>query len=350
MSNYATIITEAMVLVVDTLNGEDVKFFKDDANFDQAVKFIKEGRPQKVFDLDVKTVVSKFFTFGSADKSVSVRIENGVGKIILHDFSDMEAPLSDAIIKKITTMASQGFDCKPMVNFLSNLYRNPSETAIAELYLFIEACNLPITEDGHFIAYKIVRNDYMDIYTGKMDNSVGKVLEMPRGLVDADRQNTCSRGLHFCSKEYLNAYGSSRRDADRCMLVKINPADVVAIPSDYNNAKGRTWKYEVVSEVEAGWRATLPQKDYTDSAVVDKRGAVIASPAVSAWVAPAPAVQKKLLSFDQIADLVDGSDFYYSVSNEQWYEAGDEVGRKHVKTNLGVEYEDLDTYQEGIDW
>lgn len=33
------------------------------------------------------------------------------------------------------------------------------------------------------------------------------------------------------------------------MLVKINPADVVSIPRDYNNTKGRCWTYEVVDEI-----------------------------------------------------------------------------------------------------
>jgi hypothetical protein len=32
--------------------------------------------------------------------------------------------------------------------------------------------------------------------------------------------------------------------------VKINPADVVSIPSDYNNMKGRASRYEVLREVE----------------------------------------------------------------------------------------------------
>jgi hypothetical protein len=32
------------------------------------------------------------------------------------------------------------------------------------------------------------------------------------------------------------------------MIVKINPADVVSIPSDYHNAKGRACRYEVIGE------------------------------------------------------------------------------------------------------
>jgi acyl carrier protein len=123
----------------------------------------------------------------------------------------------------------------------------------------------------------MVKSDYMDIHSGTVRNQIGDAPAMPRAMVDADRNRTCSQGLHFCSKSYLTSFGSSRRDSDRCMLVKINPADVVAIPADYNNAKGRAWTYEVVGEVEAGWRNTLPQKDYTDKAVVSAKGVEIES-------------------------------------------------------------------------
>lgn len=34
------------------------------------------------------------------------------------------------------------------------------------------------------------------------------------------------------------------------MAVKVDPANVVAIPSDYGNQKGRAWTYEVIAHVE----------------------------------------------------------------------------------------------------
>ena len=35
------------------------------------------------------------------------------------------------------------------------------------------------------------------------------------------------------------------------MILKINPADVVSIPSDYNNSKGRACRYEVIGEIDS---------------------------------------------------------------------------------------------------
>jgi hypothetical protein len=153
--------------------------------------------------------------------------------------------IKGSVVQRILAMIREGFDPQPMVRFLQNLMANPSKRAVDELYGFLESTALPITEDGCFLAYKKVNDNYRDFYTGTMDNSVGTVVEMPRNQVDDERGRTCSYGLHFCSLSYLPHYHGGH---GRVMIVKINPADVVSIPSDYNNAKGRACRYEVIGE------------------------------------------------------------------------------------------------------
>jgi hypothetical protein len=271
---YVHIVTDSSVMVLNSETGNQVKFYAGTSQYDRAVEMLQDGNPEDVFDLDAKSVVTKFFEFEADDDygDVRVTIEDGEGFITLANYDDMKVSLHPAILARIMKMNEQGFSAQPLVNFIANLYANPSKSAVDELYLFIEQNELPITEDGCFIAYKIVQNDYKDIYSRTMSNKVGEIVSMPRHMVDDKRENTCSKGLHFCSKEYLNHYGSSTRTNDRCMLVKINPADVVSIPFDYNNAKGRTWQYEVVGEVSTGWRNTLPTTDYTSKAVVSNTG------------------------------------------------------------------------------
>jgi hypothetical protein len=67
---------------------------------------------------------------------------------------------------------------------------------------------------------------------------------MDRNQVNDDARQTCSAGLHFCSEGYLRNFGGAR-----VMILKINPRDVVSIPTDYDNSKGRACRYEVVGEV-----------------------------------------------------------------------------------------------------
>ena len=150
----------------------------------------------------------------------------------------------NSLSTRMITMLQEGFPIEPMALFMENLMLNPSYRSVQELYGFLEKNNLPITPDGHFLAYKKVRDNFMDCHSGTMDNSVGKVVEMERNLVDDDKDRTCSRGLHFCSEDYLNHFGGQR-----IVIVKINPRDVVSIPSDYNDSKGRACRYEVVGEM-----------------------------------------------------------------------------------------------------
>ena len=174
-------------------------------------------------------------------------IEYGNGDIAIEGekFFWKGQELHTSLTVRIIQMYQDGFPIEPMVNFMENLMLNPSKRAVTELYGFLEKGNLPITPDGHFLAYKKVKQDYTDCYTGTMDNSVGQVVEMERNSVDDDQNRTCSTGLHFCSREYLNHFGG-----ERVMILKINPRDVVSIPNDYNDTKGRACRYEVIDEID----------------------------------------------------------------------------------------------------
>jgi hypothetical protein len=153
-------------------------------------------------------------------------------------------PMVNALIERYKFMVENEFSIDGFKQFICNLSENPSKNSREELYSFLEACSLPITEDGCFLAYKKVGANYMDCYTGTMDNSVGKVVEMPREKVIDDKSVTCSFGLHVCSQSYLCHF-----NGDHTMVCKINPRDVVSVPSDYHNAKMRVCRYEVIDEL-----------------------------------------------------------------------------------------------------
>lgn len=157
-------------------------------------------------------------------------------------------PIHNTLTDRIVSMSKEGFDIGHMVKFLDNLMQNPSYRAVTELYDFLEAGNIPITENGTFLTYKKIREDWKDIYTGTIDNSIGVTVSMPRNQVNEDSNQTCSTGLHVCSYDYLPHFGTS--NGDRVVICEIDPCDVVSIPSDYNNTKMRVCEYTVVGEVE----------------------------------------------------------------------------------------------------
>jgi len=205
--------------VLEAIRNDDIQRIRELVNFKQTVANLSEGRIE--FDPSTRSL-----TFSGS-------------------------PLHNAIIDRLCSLFEERLPVSNLLRFLDNLMDNPDYRAVNELYRFIEACDLPITPDGHFLAYKIVRNDYMDIHTGTFDNSVGQTPRMDRNKVNPDLTKACSDGLHVCSREYLPHYGGffGRNKNSRIMVAKVHPRDVVSVPLDYNNAKMRVCLYEVVDEI-----------------------------------------------------------------------------------------------------
>ena len=95
--------------------------------------------------------------------------------------------------------------------------------------------------------FRSVREDYSDKYSGKFINTIDAVLEMPRNKVDDDKNVGCSYGFLAGTVEYAKDFLGGQ---GHLMIVEINPADVVSIPTDCQFQKLRTCKYKVVGEYE----------------------------------------------------------------------------------------------------
>lgn len=155
--------------------------------------------------------------------------------------------VNSLIAERILQFLENDIDCVPVFKFFTKLQNNPSKRAVDELYTFLEHKNLPITENGNFLAYKAVREDYLDVYSGKFSNLVGNVLSMPRNKVDDNKENWCSNGYHAGTLEYASGF---RPHNGKMLIVEIDPSDVVSIPTDSNCQKLRTCRYKVVGEYD----------------------------------------------------------------------------------------------------
>ena len=158
-----------------------------------------------------------------------------------------DEPVHSTLANRVLSFLEAGLDCVHLFKFILKLNLNPSKRAVDELYTFLEHRALPITDNGNFLAYKAVREDYTDKYTGKFLNTIDAVLEMPRNKVDDDKNVGCSYGFHAGTVEYAKDFMGRE---GHLMIVEINPADVVSIPTDCQFQKLRTCKYKVVGEYE----------------------------------------------------------------------------------------------------
>jgi len=237
------------------LNNRTYQVLPDHINYKMILEALPTATADELLDIvDVEKAVSAF-------SDGMVEIKNGK---VMYEGEEVHGSIS----KRILEFMSKGLPFQPLVNFLNNLMENPSMQSQKELYDFLEHEHLPITEDGHFLAYKAVRSDYMDKYRGTFDNSVGKICKMQRAKVDDDRGRGCSNGLHAGALNYVAGYGSVEAH-DRIVIVKINPRDVVSVPSDCNCEKLRTCQYEVVGEYQGEllkplYSANFSEDEYED--------------------------------------------------------------------------------------
>lgn len=122
--------------------------------------------------------------------------------------------------------------------------------SVDDLMAFLKKGDLPITDDGCLLAYKVLNRDhgnpeiFVDCHTGKVHQKVGSFVHMDEALVDPNRRNECSNGLHIARRDYISNFGGSV-----CVLVKIKPEDVIAVPEDYGRSKMRVCGYHILSQV-----------------------------------------------------------------------------------------------------
>jgi hypothetical protein len=250
MSKINYIITDHNITV--NYQGQTHIVSRQEPLANQLIEAIKQGKSDQIPDL--VSTAKRVETFGQGDFTVRDGIVSIRGR---------EVP--EVLSKKILRFADQGLPHQPLVRFADNLLENPSFRAVQQLFQFLEHNDHPLTEDGNFIAYKKVRADFKDAYTGTFDNSPGQIPEVPRNQVDEDPTKTCSNGLHVANWNY--AHDIYHAGDNPIMLeVEVNPKDVVAVPDDYDQSKMRLCRYKVLGVVDCqhsegtALRTAPPQK------------------------------------------------------------------------------------------
>lgn len=175
-----------------------------------------------------------------------VEVEGGVVK---YKGRTIQSALTDRILQ----MGKAGKPIVHLVKFMDNLYLNPSEKAIRSFYEWLVDNDLPITDDGCFLAYKSVDADFKDTHTKTVDNRPGQVIMMSRKVANTDYDTQCATGFHICSKQY-GLYGS------RVLAVKANPKHILSAVS----GKMRVTQYEVLKDLGFIDRYQFQQHGFSD--------------------------------------------------------------------------------------
>jgi hypothetical protein len=136
--------------------------------------------------------------------------------------------LKEYMISAMNLENQKGF--QKFMELFATLAKKRKHTA-QELMAFMKLNNLPVTHDGHILAYKSLTKSgdyYLDNHSSTFKQNVGTVVLMDAEMVDDNRRTLCSNGLHIASPSYLRGYGSGNNND--IFIVKIHPADVVSVP------------------------------------------------------------------------------------------------------------------------
>lgn len=303
------------------INNESIRVEKTDRRYPKIIKSFTLPKEEQE-DAINQILYPTDFTLES--------IDNVEGFEIVEDqvYYNGEA-LPPVLSQKVQSIVTDDLPLEHFTKFWNNLQDNPSSTSVNELMEFLEYKELPITEDGYFLAYKGVSEDYYSVHgnpttvvikgdvtsSGRILNEIGCQIEVKRRNVDDNRNHHCSYGLHVGSLDYAKSFGA------RVVVVKVNPRDVVSVPSDYNCQKCRVSAYEVVSDYEYEITSSVTDEDGNDTLV--------------------PNYAKERTSF------VERVDNYLNRKRDQGY---DEITVQQIQNSFSPEYpskqEVLDALQE----
>ena len=200
-----------------------------------------------------------------------------LGEIVLHGET-----LPALFTGRVLEMAKNGEDPTPIFAFAARLAKNPSANSRAQLFRFLQHKHLAITPEGFVLAYKAVRQDYLDWHSATYKNTPGATLSMPREAVDPDSKGDCRPGFHVGTLSYAQGF-EKVKGPSLFLVCRVDPADVVSVPDDCDCQKMRVCSYYVVghygaelssttssedSEVEADAVDTVPSPDAAQTAAL----------------------------------------------------------------------------------
>ncbi len=244
MSEYVNHISTDKSVIIVRSKGDPITVDESQASFHKVKTLLAHGKFNDALNMADPCYLGEGTEF---------EIKNGSAYI-----GGYKIPSS--LSRRLVQFKNLGLDTKPLEKFWHRLRKNPLESSRQDLWTYLEKQHAPITREGRFIAYKQVRNNFKDFHTGKLDNTPGQIVKMPREKCDSNRHNTCSTGLHVAAFMYAGWF----KKEGKLLEIEVDPQDVVSVPVDYNNQKTRVCRYNVLREVTGEWSGYLYDPDRPD--------------------------------------------------------------------------------------
>lgn len=135
-----------------------------------------------------------------------------------------------------------------MQKFLNRAASVERGHSVEDLLKFVQKGELPFADDGTVLVYKRLQSTsqegvFVDCHSKKVKQRVGSFVHMAESLVDPNRNQDCSNGLHVARRDYLGSFSG-----DVMVLCKLAPEDVIAVPK-YDARKLRAKGYFIIAQL-----------------------------------------------------------------------------------------------------
>lgn len=278
MTTIPYVVSEKSLTMM--LNDERVTIPRGNHGFDEAAKHLESSM---IHDVDYLTNLTNM--------KDAVKTLVGDNVTMTEDgycIDDIKVPKE--LEEHLLNLKKKNYDTTIIEKFIENVMQIPNsyedangikrknpwaEQTRESIYGFLASNGYVITDDGCFLAEKIVCHDYGSIHSSNEGHRVfykiGSTVSLPRYMCDHNPNITCSSGLHVCSDGYnFGSYNSNVSEKDRLLICKINPKNVVSIPDEYGMNKIRVCEMEVIREADVRGALRDRHFDYNDEDVYDE--------------------------------------------------------------------------------
>jgi hypothetical protein len=227
--------------------------------------------------------------------------------VYMLDVSELSIP-QDLIVKILEAEENEDWrTINKYKNFWTLISLNPDSRVRNNIFWFIRKWGMQITDSGLIIAYrnavlkkennftvqevkdiindyyytKFVKNEepskeltekynliinedqespiFTDAHSRTTTIKLGTPVSIPRSECDADQEHSCSRGLHVGAKGWLK----SNYFGDVGLMVLVNPANIVAVPTIDEYGKMRTCEYFPIAIIDFDSNGDIVEKPYS---------------------------------------------------------------------------------------
>ena len=233
---------------VHMVNGEPVETLDDDFGAEQAeVKLPKEEhRPLTKSAEAVAEIMANAVTTSNTDFGKVSTTPGEEQTIVAVTTNNTVIPGVEQISQQMQSVSESIGSADGLTKFFDRMATVKRGHSVEDLLKFMQKGELPIADDGCALVYKRLQSTgeegvFVDVHSKKVKQRVGSFVHMAEHMVDPNRSQDCSNGLHVARRDYLSAFSGNVT-----VLAKLAPEDVIAVPT-YDARKLRAKAYHIIA-------------------------------------------------------------------------------------------------------